>query len=76
MYEKSGALVIGCEFLLSRIPLRMVPLRRPARIMPVTRIEQMTEMEMVAVPRGAALPEGFRPRPCPDFSSGWSCFPG
>jgi hypothetical protein len=44
--------MIGYEFLLSRIPLRMPPLRRPAQIRPVTRIEQMPDM--LAVPRHVA----------------------
>ena len=48
--------MIGYEFLLNHITVRMVPPRRPARVMPVTRVEQMADM--VAVPRGVAPPEG------------------
>jgi hypothetical protein len=44
--------MIGYEFLLSRIPLRMLPLQRPARVKPVTRIEDMPDL--LAVPRHAA----------------------
>jgi hypothetical protein len=44
--------MIGYEFLLSRIPLRMPPLRRPAQVRPVTRIEQMPDL--LAVPRHVA----------------------
>lgn len=48
--------MIGYEFLLSRIPLRMPPLGQPARVKPVTRVEEMTDM--VAVPRHVAPGEG------------------
>lgn len=48
--------MIGYEFLLSRIPLRMPPPQRPAQVRPVTRIEQMAEL--LAVPRHVAPPEG------------------
>ena len=44
--------MIGYEFLLSRIPLRMPPLAQPARVKPVTRIEQRPDL--LAVPRHAA----------------------
>lgn len=44
--------MIGYEFLLSRIPLRMPPLARPAQVRPVTRIEQMPDL--LAVPRSVA----------------------
>jgi len=44
--------MIGYEFLLSRIPLRMPPLTQPAQVRPVTRIEEMPEL--LAVPRHVA----------------------
>jgi len=44
--------MIGYEFLLSRIPLRMPPLSRPAQARPVTRIEEMPDL--LAVPRHVA----------------------
>lgn len=44
--------MIGYEFLLSRIPLRMPPLGQPARVKPVTRIEQRPDL--LAVPRHVA----------------------
>lgn len=44
--------MIGYEFLLSRIPLRMPPLRRPAMVRPVTRVEEMPDL--LAVPRQVA----------------------
>jgi hypothetical protein len=44
--------MIGYEFLLSRIPLRMPPLARPAQVRPVTRIEHMADL--LAVPRQVA----------------------
>ena len=44
--------MIGYEFLLSRIPLRMPALSRPAQVRPVTRIEQMPDL--LAVPRHVA----------------------
>lgn len=44
--------MIGYEFLLSRIPLRMPPLGRPAQVRPVTRIEEMPDL--LAVPRHVA----------------------
>jgi len=51
-YEKVVPPVIGYEFLLSRIPLRMPPLARPAQVRPVTRIERMPDL--LAVPRHVA----------------------
>lgn len=36
--------VIGYAYLLSRIPLRMPPLDRPAQLQPVTRIERMSDL--------------------------------
>ncbi|MCM8596144.1 Fic family protein [Accumulibacter sp.] len=48
--------VIGYEYLLSRIPLRMPPLGRPAQVRPVTRIERMPEP--LAVPRHVAPAAG------------------
>lgn len=44
--------MIGYELLLSRIPLRMPPLGRPARVRPVTRIEHRPDL--LAVPRQVA----------------------
>jgi hypothetical protein len=44
--------MIGYEFLLFHIPLRMPPLDRPARVRAVTRIEQMPDL--LAVPRHVA----------------------
>ncbi|MEZ5660906.1 MAG: Fic family protein [Burkholderiaceae bacterium] len=44
--------MIGYEFLLSRIPLRMPPPTKPARIRPVTRVEEMADH--LAVPRQVA----------------------
>ncbi|GMU45060.1 MAG: hypothetical protein AMXMBFR25_30460 [Lysobacterales bacterium] len=44
--------VIGYEYLLSQIALRMPPLARPAQVRPVTRIEHMPEL--LAVPRNVA----------------------
>ena len=44
--------MIGYEFLLSHIPLRMPPLSRPAQVRPVTRIEEMPDL--LAVPRHVA----------------------
>lgn len=44
--------MIGYEFLLSRIPLRMPPLSQPAQVRPVTRIEELPEL--LAVPRHVA----------------------
>lgn len=44
--------MIGYEFLLSRIPLRMPAPWLPAWIKPVTRVERMPEF--VAVPRNTA----------------------
>jgi hypothetical protein len=44
--------MIGYEFLISKIGIPMVPLQRPARIKPVTRVESMPEM--LAVPRHVA----------------------
>jgi hypothetical protein len=48
--------MIGYEFLVSRIPVRMPPPTRPARIRPVTRIEPMPDL--LAVPRHVAPAEG------------------
>ncbi|MFT3817670.1 MAG: Fic family protein [Rubrivivax sp.] len=48
--------MIGYEHLLSRIPLRMPPLDRPAQVRPVTRIEHMPDL--LAVPRHVAPAEG------------------
>ena len=48
--------MIGYEYLLSRIPRRMPPLRRPARVRPVTRVERMPDL--LAVPRHVAPAEG------------------
>ena len=53
---KSGQSMIGYEFLLSRIPLRMPPLDRPAQVRSVTRIERMSEL--LAVPRQVAPADG------------------
>lgn len=47
--------MIGYEFLLSKIPLRMPELERPAKVMPVTRVERMADR--LAVPRHVAPPE-------------------
>ncbi|MCC6192824.1 MAG: Fic family protein [Burkholderiales bacterium] len=44
--------MIGYEYLLSQIPLRMPPLDRPARVRPVTRVERMPGL--LAVPRHVA----------------------
>jgi hypothetical protein len=44
--------MIGYEYLLSRIALRMPPLERPAQVRAVTRVEQMPEL--LAVPRHVA----------------------
>lgn len=44
--------MIGYEFLLSHIPLRMPPLSRPTQVRPVTRIEEMPDL--LAVPRHVA----------------------
>jgi Fic/DOC family len=44
--------VIGYEFLVSRIALRMPPVTRPAQVRPVTRIEPMADL--LAVPRHVA----------------------
>lgn len=48
--------VIGYEYLLSRIPLRMPPLGRPAQVRPVTRVERMADL--LAVPRHVAPAAG------------------
>lgn len=47
--------MIGYEFLLSKINKPMMPVERPARIAPVTRIE--IRPDMLAVPRGVAPTE-------------------
>ena len=44
--------MIGYEYLLSRIPLRMPPPDRPAQVRPVTRVERMPDL--LAVPRHVA----------------------
>src|SRR6218665_2919966 len=41
--------MVGYEFLLSKIPLRMPELDKPARIKPVTRVEEMAAV--MAIPR-------------------------
>lgn len=48
--------MIGYEYLLSRIPLRMPPLDRPAQLRPVTRVERMGDL--LAVPRHVAPAAG------------------
>lgn len=48
--------MIGYEFLLSRIPLRMPPLSQPAQVRPVTRIEELPDL--LAVPRHVAPADG------------------
>lgn len=48
--------MIGYEFLLSKLPLRMPPSGKPAQVRPVTRVEEMPEL--LAVPRHVAPPEG------------------
>ncbi|MEP7281978.1 MAG: Fic family protein [Rubrivivax sp.] len=48
--------MIGYEFLLSRIPLRMPPLGRPAQVRPVTRIEERPDL--LAVPSHVAPVDG------------------
>jgi hypothetical protein len=50
--------VIGYEYLLSRIQLRMPPVGRPAQVRPVTRVERMPDL--LAVPRHVA-PAGGAP---------------
>lgn len=44
--------MIGYEFLLSKIGIPMMPLRQPARIKPVTRVEPLPDM--LAIPRHVA----------------------
>lgn len=44
--------MIGYEFLLSRIPLRMPELDKPARVKPVTRVEEMADL--IAIPKAIA----------------------
>jgi hypothetical protein len=44
--------LIGYEFLLSKIGIRMMPLPQPARIMPVTRVASMPEV--LAIPKHVA----------------------
>lgn len=44
--------MIGYEFLLSKIPLRMPDLAQPARIKPVTRVEEMADL--IAIPKAIA----------------------
>ncbi len=48
--------MIGYEFLLSQIALRMPPSIKPAQIRPVTRVEEMPDL--LAVPRHVAPAEG------------------
>ncbi|MDB5900555.1 MAG: filamentation induced by cAMP protein Fic [Ramlibacter sp.] len=48
--------MIGYEFLLSRIQLRMPPTIKPAQIRPVTRVEEMPDL--LAIPRHVAPPDG------------------
>jgi hypothetical protein len=48
--------MLGYEFLLLHIPLRMIPPAKPARIRPVTRVEDIGEL--LAVPRHVAPPAG------------------
>lgn len=48
--------MIGYEYLLSKMPLRMPPLLRPARIMPVARVTAMPDR--LAIPRHVAPDEG------------------
>lgn len=48
--------VIGYQYLLSRLAVRMPPLDRPAQVRPVTRIERMPDL--LAVPRHVAPAEG------------------
>src|SRR6218665_2823923 len=44
--------MVGYEFLLSKIPLRMPELHKPARIKPVTRVEEMADL--IAIPKAIA----------------------
>src|SRR6218665_3630655 len=44
--------MVGYEFLLSKIPLRMPELDKPARIKPVTRVEEMADL--TAIPKAIA----------------------
>src|SRR6218665_2077562 len=44
--------MVGYEFLLSKIPLRMPELDKPARIKPVTRVEEMADL--IAIPTAIA----------------------
>src|SRR6218665_899298 len=44
--------MVGYEFLLSKIPLRMPELDKPARIKPVTRVEEMADL--IAIPKAIA----------------------
>lgn len=48
--------MIGYEYLLSQIPLRMPPLTLPAQVRPVTRVEHMPDL--LAVPRNVAPAAG------------------
>lgn len=48
--------MIGYEYLLSQIPLRMPPLDRPAQVRSVTRVERMPDL--LAVPRHVAPAAG------------------
>ena len=48
--------MIGYEFLLDKIAMRLPPLAQPARIQPVTRVESMADF--LAVPRHVAPPAG------------------
>src|SRR6218665_648696 len=44
--------MVGYEFLLSKISLRMPELDKPARIKPVTRVEEMADL--IAIPKAIA----------------------
>ncbi|MCW8207354.1 Fic family protein [Verminephrobacter aporrectodeae subsp. tuberculatae] len=44
--------MIGYEFLLSKIPLRMPELAKPAKVKPVTRVEDMADL--IAIPKAIA----------------------
>lgn len=44
--------MVGYEFLLSKIPLHMPELEKPARIKPVTRVEEMADL--IAIPKAIA----------------------
>ncbi len=48
--------MIGYEYLLSQLPVRMPPLQRPAQVRPVTRVERMPQL--LAIPRHVAPAAG------------------